>query len=378
MDGALASAFRERPVLVTGHTGFKGGWLTLWLRELGAHVTGFALPPEAGRPSLFETARVGEGIESLLGDLRDEELVARTLAEYRPEIVFHLAAQSLVRRAYAGPVETWATNVLGTVHLLEAVRRTPSVRTVVLVTSDKCYENDGRAEGYREGDPMGGWDPYSSSKGAAELATASYRRSFFHPDRLAEHSVGLATARAGNVLGGGDWADDRVVPDCVRALQAGEAVRVRNPAAVRPWQHVLEPLSGYLWLGARLHADPRAHAEAWNFGPDAAGHATVAELVARVVGEWGEGEWRDVSERHAGDPHEAAFLKLDCAKAAERLGWRSVWSLEETVRRTVAWYRGHATDSRFDGRAAAVEQIRAYTDDARRAGLAWAARPTPS
>lgn len=366
---ALAEFYRDRAVLVTGHTGFKGGWLATWLARLGARVTGFALPPEDDGPSYFTEARVDDDVTSRLGDLRDRAAVDAAVEAARPEVVFHLAARSLVRRSYRDPVDTWSTNVMGTAHLLEALRRSPGVRAVVVVTSDKCYENREWAYAYRENDPLGGHDPYSASKGAQEILAASWRRSFFETSST---PVGLATARAGNVIGGGDWAEDRLLPDVVRALTAGQAVPVRSPDAVRPWQHVLEPLSAYLWLGRRLHEAPTAFAGSWNFGPESGGTAAVRRVVDRAVTAWGEGRWDDVSEGQAAAPHEARLLRLDCTRAATVLGWRPVLELDAAVDAAVEWYRLRHEAPDFDARAVTLDQIEGYAAAAARAGSPWA------
>jgi CDP-glucose 4,6-dehydratase len=362
MDTPLESFYRGKSVLVTGHTGFKGGWLAVWLKMLGARVIGFSLPPEKDRPSLFEAAHVEQNMVSILGDIRDFSTLSAVFKTHAPEIVFHLAAQPLVRRSYLEPVETYATNVMGTVHVLEAVRQTPSVRVAVIITSDKCYENREWVYAYRESDPMGGYDPYSASKGAAELVTASYRNSFFHPDRFEEHGVSLASVRAGNVIGGGDWSEDRLIPDCVRALVAGQPIPVRNPQSIRPWQHVLEPLSGYLWLAVRMWEEPSRYAGAWNFGPNADGNATVRDVVSQVIEEWGAGEWDDLSEHQSNAPHEATFLKLDCTKAASLLEWKPVLSIRQCVKMSVAWYRRYYFDPDFDGSTFTVKQIADYAN----------------
>lgn len=347
------SAYRGRRVLVTGHTGFKGTWLVNWLRDLGAEVVGYALPAE-GEPALFdEVGRAGE-MTSIIGDVRDGETIARVVADHRPEIVLHLAAQPLVRLSYDEPVTTFDTNVMGTVNVLEAVRHCDDVRAVVVVTSDKCYENREWDWPYRERDPMGGHDPYSCSKGCAELVTASYRASYFGRQGTAS----VASARAGNVVGGGDWAADRLVPDIVRAVAAGRAADIRNPAAIRPWQHVLEPLAGYLCLGAALLEHGDTFAEAWNFGPSPDSHVNVGELAGRITSAWGEAEFVHRSEDAA--PHEAGFLALDSSKARGRLGWKPRLGIAETVEWTVDWYRRFAAN----GESAATlvdEQIAAYS-----------------
>ncbi|MEN6405086.1 MAG: CDP-glucose 4,6-dehydratase, partial [Thermoguttaceae bacterium] len=339
----LATQFSGRSALITGHTGFKGSWLTIWLHQLGAQVSGYALAPPT-EPSNFQVAGVRELLQHhYQADVLDAAALDRALDETRPEVIFHLAAQSLVRESYQDPRRTFAVNVQGTVELLDAVRRAGRPCVVVAVSSDKCYENREQLWGYREIDPLGGFDPYSASKGAMEIAAAAYRRSFFPPERIAEHGVKLATARAGNVLGGGDWARDRIVVDAVEHLQSGRPVPVRNPASVRPWQHVLEPLSGYLTLAARLleSNDPQ-WCEAWNFGPMPGDQATVRHLVELLIDAWGEGVWQDRSSPNA--PHEAGLLRLSIDKAIHRLGWRPRWTLDETVRRTAAWYRRFYVD----------------------------------
>ena len=332
MTEPLSQWYEGRRVFVTGHTGFKGSWLVAWLREAGAVVTGYALPPEAGRPSLFEMAGLSDGITSVLADVRNRGALEASLRAAEPEIVLHLAAQSLVRRSYAEPVATFDTNVVGTAQLLDLVRAHESVRAVVVVTSDKCYENQDLERGYREDDPMGGHDPYSASKGCQELVTAAFRRSF-----LAGAGIPTATARAGNVIGGGDWAQDRLVADIMRAIASGQPARIRNPHAIRPWQHVLEPLRGYLMLAQALVERGSEFAEGWNFGPDLHDAVPVRDLVARLAAQWPEVR-AELGASTTG-PHEARLLRLDNAKARERLGWRPALSLDETVTMTVAWYR---------------------------------------
>jgi CDP-glucose 4,6-dehydratase len=319
-------------VFLTGQTGFKGAWLSLWLSDLGAHVTGFALPPPT-TPSLFDLARVRDRIVHNEGDIRDLAALTEALRASRPDVVIHMAAQALVRASYDDPVATYATNVMGTVNLLEAARRVGGVRAVVCVTSDKCYENRESPRPYREDDAMGGFDPYSSSKGCSELVASAYRRSYFS----GRENLAVATARAGNVIGGGDWARDRLVPDLLDGFVAGTRPLIRFPTAVRPWQHVLEPLSGYLRLAEALCEGDMGAREGWNFGPDEADARPVGWIADRLAELWGEGAAWDLTGEP--QPHEAHYLRLDCAKARERLGWRPVWSLDEGLSRTVAWRR---------------------------------------
>lgn len=345
--------WQKKRVLITGHTGFKGSWLALWLRQLGAELVGFALPPPTD-PSLFELAKVGRAIHSLCGDIRQMEAFAKVIAEHQPEIIFHLAAQSLVRRSYREPIETYSTNVMGTVHLLEAVRHTPSVRAVVVVTTDKCYENLEQRRPFRESDPLGGYDPYSSSKACAEIATAAFRNSFFTTGNNSK--VGIASARAGNVIGGGDFAPDRLIPDLMRAVAAGKPACIRNPASVRPWQHVLEPLGGYILLAERLLEDPIRFSSAWNFGPAQNDAVPVSVVIDRLDRLWpGKFRW---TQDQAAHPHEAGFLSLDCAKAESQLGWIPRWNLQQALVATVDWYRAYVDGN--DLRAVCEEQISVY------------------
>lgn len=338
-------------VLVTGHTGFKGAWLSLWLQRLGAIVSGYALSPHTN-PNLFKVAKVADGMQSMIGDITDLSAMAMAFSEARPEIVFHLAAQSLVRYGYANPIETYATNVMGTVNVLEACRATPSIRAVVAVTSDKCYENHEWVWGYRESDPVGGHDPYSSSKACAELVAAAYGKSYFLPGG----PIQLATARAGNVIGGGDWAEDRLVPDLLRGFASAQSTLVRNPVAVRPWQHVLEPLSAYLLLAQNLYASPDRFVGAWNFGPEDVDARRVEWIADRLVGLWGAGaSWHRDSSAH---PHEAGILKLDCSKAHALLGWRPRLRLETALDWIVKWHR--AQQDGQDMREATLDQINQY------------------
>ncbi len=365
MNSAFGGVFARKRVLVTGHTGFKGSWLTIWLRRLGAEVVGYSLDPPT-TPSLFELARVGEGIEDHRDDVRDSETLERVVLSSKPNVVLHLAAQAIVRESYETPLETLATNVMGTAHVIEAVRRSGHPCAVVIVTSDKCYENMDWHFGYRETDPLGGSDPYSMSKGSAELVVASWRRSF-----LGDGSpVRLASARAGNVIGGGDWARDRIVTDCIAALCAGKPIGVRNPGATRPWQHVLEPLSGYLWLAAKLlGSDGHRHGQAWNFGPPMQSVCTARELVELLIDSWGEGGWEDLSDPDA--PHEAKLLALSCEKAFRHLGWEPTWQLRDCIRETVHWYR-QWNEGHVDPRALCEQQIDQYTRCAAGRGMIWA------
>lgn len=338
MSGSLKDVFGDRLVLVTGHTGFKGSWLTLWLTQLGARVTGYALAPPTS-PSNFEVSRVRDVLTTHYeADVRDTDRLSQAIRTATPSVIFHLAAQPLVRDSYQDPRETFDVNVMGTVTLLDCVRNLRHSCVIVVVTSDKCYENREQTEGYKESDPMGGFDPYSASKGAAEIAIASYRRSFFNPAHFQDHGVKLASARAGNVIGGGDWAPDRIGTDIVNALCVGEPVQVRNPHAIRPWQHVLESLNGYLTLAAcMLNSNDSKWCSPWNFGPSLKEQLTVLELVKLYCSVWGQGTWKDVS--HPSAPHEAGILQLNIDKAERDLGWKPRWTIAETVSRTADWYK---------------------------------------
>jgi CDP-glucose 4,6-dehydratase len=349
--------WNELKVFVTGHTGFKGSWLCLLLEALGARVSGFALPPSTD-PSLFEAAAIAGTMRSTIGDVRDYEAILDAIRAAEPDVVFHLAAQPLVRYSYDHPVETYATNVMGTVHVLEAVRALGTVRAVVAVTSDKCYENREWVYPYRETDPMGGHDPYSSSKGCAELVAAAYRASYFPPSRLPEHGTALASVRAGNVIGGGDWAVDRLIPDLVRAFEAGEAPVIRSPGSVRPWQHVLEALAGYVDIAERLLAGEARFADAWNFGPADEEAQPVAWIVDRMAKAWGvESGWRDWQGE---TPHEAGLLKLDCSKARSELGWRPTLTLDQAIDSIVAWHK--AVGAGEDAREVSRQQIGSFLE----------------
>lgn len=353
---AMNSDFwRGKRVLLTGHTGFKGSWMSLWLQSMGVEVIGYALTPPSS-PNLFEVGNVKKAMTSLTGDIRDLSRLRTVFEEYQPEIVIHMAAQSLVRYSYIEPVETYSTNVMGTVNLLEALRTTNSVKVVVNVTSDKCYENREWAWGYREHESMGGYDPYSNSKGCAELVTSAYRNSYFHPDKYEEHGVTIASARAGNVIGGGDWAEDRLIPDMMRAIENGLPVNIRNPHSIRPWQHVLEPLSGYLLLAQKLYEEGPAFAEGWNFGPNDDDAKPVQWIVNRLTESWGKGaSWKLDIGNH---PHEAHYLKLDCSKAKSRLNWRPRWSIAKAIDQICVWQKAYLAGA--DMQAVCLEQIQQY------------------
>jgi CDP-glucose 4,6-dehydratase len=358
-------AFQDKTVWLSGHTGFKGAWLAHWLRELGANVRGFALEP-ATTPALFDQLRLAGRLHHEIGDLRNRAAVKDSIIAAQPDFVFHLAAQPLVRLSYTQPVETYDTNVMGTVHVLEALRGLDKPCAAVFITTDKCYENREWIHGYREEDPLGGYDPYSSSKAAAEIAIASFRRSFF-----TKHPVKIASVRAGNVIGGGDWAADRIVPDCIRALQSQQAIPVRNKIATRPWQHVLEPLSGYLWLAARLSelsTNDSPLCSAFNFGPALTSNRTVAELVQEVLKHW-PGRWEDKSDPHA--VHEAKLLNLATDKAFHFLKWQPVWNFEQTIAQTVSWYR-RCTDDATQAPELTTSQVADYTGAAKALGIPWA------
>ena len=351
--------WRGRRVFLTGHTGFKGSWLALWLQQLGADVTGYSLAPPT-QPNLFEAANVSRAMRSVIGDIRDAETLSQSLREARPEIVLHLAAQPIVRQSYNDPVETYSTNIMGLVHLFEAIRQVGGVKACVNVTSDKCYENKEWVYGYRENDAMGGYDPYSSSKGCAELVTSAYRRSFFSSNDPSTR-LALASARAGNVIGGGDWAADRLVPDILRALGDGRPALIRNPSSVRPWQHVLEPVSGYLLLAEKLAgAEGQSFAQGWNFGPSAEDTRTVEWIVEKIVRAWGNNAaWE--RDQSAG-PHEAHSLSLDCLKANRELGWRPVWTIGRAIEQIIVWHRAFLAGA--DMRNETLRQINDYIREA--------------
>lgn len=354
----FADIYRGKRVLVTGHTGFKGSWLALWLHELGAEVTGVSLPPES-QPNHWDLLKLP--IVDRRHDIRDMDAIQKSFSDAKPEIVFHLAAQPLVRRSYRAPLETWSTNVMGTANVLEACRKQTSVRSIVAITTDKCYENREWPWGYRENDRLGGHDPYSASKAGSELVAASYRRAFFNtPDAAL-----LATARAGNVVGGGDWSEDRLIPDLIRALEKNQSLEIRSPHATRPWQHVLESLSGYLLLGEKLLMGEKAFAEAWNFGPESEGNRTVSEVLGKLNRQWKTMRWH-ITEKP--QPHEATLLYLDSAKARTALAWKSVWDMDETLKQTADWYQKWMEDKDLISQ----NQLRQYVDAAKQQRLCWA------
>lgn len=348
--------YKGKRVLVTGHTGFKGSWLSIWLHELGAEVIGVAQDPFTERDNYVLSGIGGKIKADIRADIRDGKRMKEIFQEYRPEIVFHLAAQPLVRLSYDIPVETYETNVMGTLHMMEAIRATDSVKVGVMITTDKCYENKEQIWGYRENEPMGGYDPYSSSKGAAEIAIASWRRSFFNTEDYGKkHHVSLASVRAGNVIGGGDWALDRIIPDCIKALEAGMSIEIRSPKAIRPWQHVLEPLSGYMLLAQKMWNEPTAYCEGWNFGPRAESITTVWEVARQVIENYGSGELKDISDPNA--LHEAKLLMLDISKAKFRLGWEPRMNITQCVELTVDWYKRYKSGDVF---SLCVGQIDTY------------------
>ena len=347
LEKILRSAFCGKRVLVTGHTGFKGSWLSIWLHAMGARVIGVALDPATDRDN-FVLSGIGEKIDAdIRADIRDRQTMQDIFNEYQPEVVFHLAAQPLVRLSYDIPVETYEANVMGTIHIMEAIRHTDSVRAAVMITTDKCYENREQIWGYRENEPMGGYDPYSSSKGAAEIAISSWRRSFFNPaDYGTKHHVSIASVRAGNVVGGGDWAKDRIVPDCIRALEADQTIEIRSPKAIRPWQHVLEPLSGYLLLAAKMLEEPTRYCEGWNFGPRTESVTPVWDVATMITKYYGKGELKDVSDPNA--LHEANLLMLDISKAHALLGWEPRTNIEQCCQLTADWYKRYRTENVYD------------------------------
>lgn len=347
--------YKGKRVLVTGHTGFKGSWLSIWLHELGAEVIGVGLEPYSAKDN-FVLSRIGQKIKAdIRADIRDFHKMKGIFAEYQPEIVFHLAAQPLVRLSYEKPVETYETNVMGTINILEAIRATDSVKVGVMITTDKCYDNKEQLRGYKEDDPFGGYDPYSSSKGACEVAIQSWRRSFFNPEQFEKHGKSIASVRAGNVIGGGDWALDRIIPDCIRALEANKPIQIRSPKSVRPWEHVLEPLSGYMLLAKKMWDRPTEYCEGWNFGPEAESVSTVWNVATELVRNFGKGELMDCSNPNA--VHEAQLLMLDITKAKTRLGWKPRLNMQECIALVADWYKRYKNENVY---SLCVEEIEKF------------------
>jgi CDP-glucose 4,6-dehydratase len=356
LSSVTPTFWEGKKVFLTGHTGFKGGWLSLWLSSMGAKVTGYALAPNA-QPNLFEALSISTLIEqSYIGDIRDFERLKKSMLLAEPDVLIHMAAQPLVRYSYGNPIETYATNVMGTVHVLEAARQVKALRATVVVTTDKCYENKEWEWGYRENEPMGGYDPYSNSKGCAELVTSAYRQSFFSADNYFVHKNAVASARAGNVIGGGDWSEDRLIPDAIKAFEAGQALKIRNPLATRPWQHVLEPLSGYLVLAEALYSQGMKYASPWNFGPLDEDARSVQEVINLLIEHWGSSaNWQKEGADH---PHEAHLLKLDCSKAKQHLSWAPRWRLETAIEKIVAWQKSFQENKNMQ--EVSLSQIKQY------------------
>lgn len=349
--------YKGKRVLVTGHTGFKGSWLSIWLRELGADVIGYALEPKSAKDN-YVLSRLDEKINSIIGDVRDYQSIKKTFDRFRPEIVFHLAAQPLVKLSYKQPLETLSTNIIGTANVLEALRHSSSGIVALFITSDKCYENKERGRGYKETDVLGGYDPYSASKSAAELVISSFRNSYFKPENYVKHLKSVASARAGNVIGGGDWSEDRIIPDCIRFLEKSEPIKIRNPNAVRPWQHVLDSIGGYLLLGQKMLEEPTNFCEAWNFGPDKDSLINVEELTDKLIADYGTGSWIDISSRDT--EHETRYLALDCSKAKRILDWQPLLRIDEAIKLTADWYKRSISIN--DCYSLACEQIEYYSD----------------
>lgn len=346
--------YKGKKVLVTGHTGFKGSWLSIWLNELGAEVIGIALDPFTERDN-YILSGLKDKIIDLRGDIRDGNYLKEIFQEYQPDIVFHLAAQPLVRLSYDIPVETYETNLMGTINVMEAIRMTSSIKVGIMITTDKCYENKEQIWGYRENEAMGGYDPYSSSKGAAEIAISSWRQSFFNPKEYSKHGKSIASVRAGNVIGGGDWALDRIIPDCIKALETGDPIEIRSPKAIRPWQHVLEPLRGYMYLASKIWNEPTKYCEGWNFGPHSESIATVWDIASKVVENYGKGILRDLSNPNA--LHEAKLLMLDISKAKFELGWEPRMNIAQTIALTVDWYKKYRVENVY---SLCIIQIKEY------------------
>lgn len=358
--------YKNKTVLVTGHTGFQGGWLSLWLKQLGANVIGYSLEPST-ESSFFESVGLRDDLQHVNGDIRNQEKFKQIISKYRPEIVFHLAAQSLVRKSYKEPIETFETNILGTANILETIRQTEYIKTGMIMTSDKCYDNKDDRKPHTEIDPMGGFDPYSASKGATELITSSYRNSFFRNEKLVR---GIATARAGNVIGGGDWSEDRIIPDSIKKLSNNNDILIRNPESKRPWQYVLESISGILWLTAKLYQEPTKFDQGWNFGPETnESILTVKQLVTKIIQEWDSENSYRINENDS-KLHESNILLLDSSKAKKELGWRNILEIDETISETVSWYKAHK-NGREDMKEFSLKQIERYSIKATEDNLIW-------
>ncbi|MCR4431959.1 MAG: CDP-glucose 4,6-dehydratase [Tepidanaerobacteraceae bacterium] len=361
MEDNKLSLYKNKKVLITGHTGFKGSWLAFWLKNIGAEVLGYSLEPPTN-PNLFTILSLDKQIHHVIGDIRDEEKLFKVFVKYKPDIVFHLAAQPLVRLSYKKPKLTYETNIIGTVNLYEVVRKTNSVKVIITITTDKCYENKEWIYGYKENDPMGGHDPYSSSKGCVELITSAYRNSYFN-----KMGIALSSARAGNVIGGGDWAEDRLIPDCIKSLSQSKEVVIRNPSAIRPWQHVLEPLAGYLWLGALMLQDGERYSSGWNFGPNDEDILTVEEVIKTAIANWGKGDYVIDKSEH---PHEAKLLKLDISKARFNLKWKPVYNVYEAIEKTINWYKAYY-NGKTNMKAYTEYQIKEYIENAKSKKIIW-------
>ena len=362
--------FKNKTVFVTGHTGFIGSWLVLWLQSLGAKVIGYSLESPT-KPSLFETLNLENEITHIIGDIQDKQNLFDHIEKYKPEIVIHLAAQSLVRASYEDPSETFRTNVLGTVNILDSIRKLDYVKACVIMTSDKCYQNLNGNHFHKETDPLGGNDPYSASKGAAEIITNSFRNSFFNTEKNHDKNTGIASVRAGNVIGGGDWARDRIIPDCITALITDKKIRVRNPSSIRPWQFVLEPISGILWLCSKLYTNPKTYSEAWNFGPNQMNKITVEKIVQNIIKIWNKGDWIDVSKESKDQSIESSSLLLDSTNALNSLEWKTIYSFETAINETISWYKSYY-DNGASMRELSINQIEQYSKKANQMNITWA------
>ncbi len=358
MNALFNNVFKGKTVLVTGHTGFKGSWLSIWLKELGTNIIGYALEPYT-KADNYVVSQVGKQVTSVINDIRDYEKLKKVFDDYQPEIVFHLAAQPLVRLSYQQPKLTYDTNIGGTVNVLECCRLTDSVKVIINITSDKCYEENNLNRGYKETDRLGGYDPYSSSKACCEIITLAYRNSFFNVKEFRKHKITLSSVRAGNVIGGGDWREDRLIPDCIRALKKNEPIGLRSPRSVRPWQYVLEPLGGYLLLASKMWQDGVKYSGAWNFGPENTSNISVEEVVKKVIKNWGSGEYKDLSKNLPNELHESKTLTLDISKVKEQLGWKPALNIDEAIEYTVNWYKASKIDYNF-----CAKQISAYSSKA--------------